>query len=576
MWYRPCLLLAFLSSDLPPWRGYIYAGAMLMSAMLESLLNNQYLFHIQQTAMRARTCMLSAIFKKNLRMSPSSRQQNTTGQAVNLMALDSMKVTEWLAVSHDVWALPLRVIISLVLLWGKLGPASLGGLAIIALMVPFNATVTLRMRRLQLKVMGIKDQRMKMITEVLTGIQTIKLAAWELSFHKMIRTIRGKELFILRKAIYLGMALVFSFVSAPFLVGLASFGTYILMDPSNVLDANKAFVALSLFNILRPAMVTFPQLITATIMVSTNPISNPCFLKEGTSMVSGKRINQYLSQPEVDSSTVTHSPDPDLAINMRNATFCWSWKDQDSPVLKNVTLKVPPGSFVAIVGPVGSGKSALLSSLICDLEKLSGSVNLWGQVTYCPQHPWIQNTSLRNNITFTRGFEPLKFRKVVQACALEPDLDVLPDGDLTEIGEKVSVETRCSSPLCMLQYFVWQGINLSGGQKQRVSLARALYSDAEIFLLDDPISAVDAHVGQHLLDKVIGPKGFLAKKVGSSNCIYVLDQGKVVAQGTYAELAPQLGALAPLLEDGGATSPDSIEVVPSESLSSMHSSSSLS
>ncbi|UYV77760.1 hypothetical protein LAZ67_15002179 [Cordylochernes scorpioides] len=134
----------------------------------------------------------------------------------------------------------------------------------------------------------------------------------------------------------------------------------------------------------------------------------------------------------------------DLAINMRNATFCWSWKDQDSPVLKNVTLKVPPGSFVAIVGPVGSGKSALLSSLICDLEKLSGSVNLWGQVTYCPQHPWIQNTSLRNNITFTRGFEPLKFRKVVQACALEPDLDVLPDGDLTEIGEKVSAETRCS------------------------------------------------------------------------------------------------------------------------------------
>ncbi|UYV77762.1 ABCC3, partial [Cordylochernes scorpioides] len=128
-----------------------------------------------------------------------------------------------------------------------------------------------------------------------------------------------------------------------------------------------------------------------------------------------------------------------------------------------------------------------------------------GQVTYCPQHPWIQNTSLRNNITFTRGFEPLKFRKVVQACALEPDLDVLPDGDLTEIGEKPPL-------LCMLQYFVVQGINLSGGQKQRVSLARALYSDAEIFLLDDPISAVDAHVGQHLLDKVIGPKGFLAKK----------------------------------------------------------------
>ncbi|UYV77761.1 ABCC1 [Cordylochernes scorpioides] len=139
----------------------------------------------------------------------------------------------------------------------------------------------------------------------------------------------------------------------------------------------------------------------------------------------------------------------------------------------------------------------------------------------------------------------------------------------------------------MLQYFVWQGINLSGGQKQRVSLARALYSDAEIFLLDDPISAVDAHVGQHLLDKVIGPKGFLAKKtrllvthamwvLPHADCIYVLDQGKVVAQGTYAELAPQLGALAPLLEDGGATSPDSIEVVPSESLSSMHSSSSLS
>ncbi|TNN39430.1 Multidrug resistance-associated protein 1 [Liparis tanakae] len=179
----------------------------------------------------------------------------------------------------------------------------------------------------------------------------------------------------------------------------------------------------------------------------------------------------------------------------------FSWSRAESPTLKRLNVCIPEGSLVAVVGHVGSGKSSLLSALLGEMDKLEGTVAVKGSVAYVPQQAWIQNATLKDNIMFGQERRPTWYRRVVEACALEPDLEILPAGDETEIGEK--------------------GVNLSGGQKQRVSLARAVYCDRAVYLLDDPLSAVDAHVGKHIFEQVIGPQGLLKDKVCVCGCVCV-------------------------------------------------------
>lgn len=193
---------------------------------------------------------------------------------------------------------------------------------------------------------------------------------------------------------------------------------------------------------------------------------------------------------------------------------------------------------MAVVGTVGSGKSSLLCAMLGEMDKISGRVNTVGRIAYVPQQAWIQNATLQDNILFGRAMDRAKYEHVLQACALKPDLEILPGGDQTEIGEK--------------------GINLSGGQKQRVSLARAVYNDADIYFLDDPLSAVDSHVGKHIFEEVLGPKGVLSKKtrvlvthgityLPEVDNIFVLKDGEVSETGTYKELLEKKGAFADFL-----------------------------
>ena len=168
-------------------------------------------------------------------------------------------------------------------------------------------------------------------------------------------------------------------------------------------------------------------------------------------------------------------------MSIKNGNFRWA--TGDPVVLKDIDLTIRRGTLTAIVGPVGSGKSSLIGALLGELEVASGEVRVGGKVAYVPQQAWMQNCTVRDNITFGTDFSGAAYEATVDACALRPDLEMLPGGDMTEIGEK--------------------GINLSGGQKQRVSLARAVYNDAEVYLLDDPLSAVDSHVGKHIFEQVI-------------------------------------------------------------------------
>lgn len=236
--------------------------------------------------------------------------------------------------------------------------------------------------------------------------------------------------------------------------------------------------------------------------------------------VSVKRLNKFMNSKELDPNNVTNNSS-EFALHIKDGNFAWV---NDELVLKNINLEVKKGSLTAVVGSVGSGKSSLISALLGEMEKHSGAVNVDGSLAFVSQLAWIQNETLMNNILFGRTLNKELYDKVIHACALTSDLSMLPAGDQTEIGEK--------------------GINLSGGQKQRVALARAVYSGAEIFILDDPLSAVDSHVGKHIFENIIGENGMLKGKtrflvthaisyLPKMDEIIVMKDGEISESGSY-------------------------------------------
>ncbi|XP_064490246.1 multidrug resistance-associated protein 1-like [Ornithodoros turicata] len=514
------MLIGYVNSDDPIWKGLLFAFTMFFASMVESLLNGQYDYRIFCVAMRMRSAIINAVYQKTLKLSSTARSKFTTGEIVTLMSVDTQRVMDYMQVFNLLWVTPLQIGIAIYLLWGQLGVATMGGVGIMLLLLPINGVITAYIRKYQVVLMKQKDKRIKIMNEILGGIKVLKLYAWEKSFRGRVEDIREKEVSSLKVQAYLSAAIIFAFTAAPFLVAIASFAVFVMLDPLNVLDANKAFVSLSLFNILRVPMAFLPMLITFTAMF----------------FVSLARINKYLRCDELDPDAVHHSAQEEEPVVMSEGTFAWS-KDA-SPTLHDVGLRVPKGSLLAIVGSVGSGKSSILSALLGDMVRLKGRVNINGSVAYCPQQAWIQNASVKSNILFGQRCEQGRYEQVIDACALRPDLAILPGGDETEVGEK--------------------GINLSGGQKQRISLARAVYSGSDIYFLDDSLSAVDSHVGKHIFDKVIGPKGLLKDKtrilvthrlsvLPEVGTIVVLKDGRVSDAGTYNELVSRGGAFSEFL-----------------------------
>ena len=360
------------------------------------------------------------------------------------------------------------------------------------------------------------------MNEILPGMKVLKLYAWEIPFINRVKTVRDKEIKILK---YLGKiwALTnFTFACSPFLVTVMVFILYVYTDPINhILDANKIFVSISIFGIMRLPLTLLPWAFTESVKV----------------YVSLKRINKYLNSEEMDQNIIGDDvQDPSNILEIKNASFL---KNK----LNGINVEVKTGSLTAIVGAVGSGKSLFLSSILGELDKTSGSIDLNSKnelkIAYVPQQAWIQNMTLKNNILFGQKFNPTEYSKVIESCALKADLEMLTAGDLTEIGES--------------------GINLSGGQKQRVGIARAVYSNADLYLFDDPLSAVDAHVGKHLFEKILHSKtGILRSKtrlivtnslsiLKDVDQVLVMQDGCISEQGTYQELLNNKGAFAEYL-----------------------------
>ncbi|KAJ7306005.1 hypothetical protein JRQ81_010371 [Phrynocephalus forsythii] len=518
------LLINFVNDrSAPSWQGYLYTALLFVSAGLQTLVLHQY-FHICfVTGMRLKTAVIGAVYRKALVISNSARKTSTVGEIVNLMSVDAQRFMDLATYINMIWSAPLQVILALYFLWQILGPSVLAGVGVMLLLVPVNAVIAMKTKTYQVAHMKSKDHRIKLMNEILNGIKVLKLYAWEPAFKEKVLEIRQEELKVLKKSAYLAAVGTFTWVCAPFLVALSTFAVYVTVSEANVLDAQTAFVSLALFNILRFPLTMLPMVISSVVQAS----------------VSLKRLRVFLSHEELDPDSIARGSIQDAdgkSVVVTNATF--SWSRSDPPSLQGITLSIPQRRLVAIVGQVGCGKSSLLSALLGEMEKREGLVSVQGSVAYVPQQAWIQNATLEQNVLFGREMKGTQYKKVLEACALLPDLELFPSGDQTEIGEK--------------------GVNLSGGQKQRVSLARAVYCNADVYLLDDPLSAVDAHVGKHIFERVIGPKGLLKSKTrilvthGVSylplmDTIVVMTHGKISEVGSYQELLKQDGAFAEFL-----------------------------
>ncbi|KAI9475895.1 MAG: multi drug resistance-associated protein MRP [Benjaminiella poitrasii] len=517
----------------PAYRGVLIAVAMFFTAICQTMFLHQYFQRCFTTGMRLRAALVTAIYQKTLVLSNTSRQKSTVGEIVNHMSVDAQRLMDLCTYFHIVWSGPLQIIIALFFLYNIMGPSIGAGVGVLLLAIPLNTYIARKMRTYQKAQMGNKDARVKLMNEILNGIRVIKLYAWETPFMEKISFIRNDlELATLKKIGVMSAVQSFTWTSIPFLVTLSTFTVFVFVS-GRPLTSDIAFVAISLFGLLQFPITVFPNVISSIIEAS----------------VSLYRIENYLSAQELDPNAVErldYRLDPDYTENtplveIDNGSFKWN-EDEDTPILKDIDLKVKKGQVAAIVGRVGSGKSTIISALLGDTIKINGRAILRGSVAYVPQQPWVMNATLRDNIVFGHRWDPEFYDRVLEACSLKRDLEILSGGDLTEIGER--------------------GINLSGGQKARVSLARAIYARADIYLLDDPLSAVDAHVGRHIFDNVIGPEGILKNKarvlvthgisyLHRADQVVMLREGQIILSGNYSDLMNQKSELYALIADFG-------------------------
>ncbi|NXT85057.1 MRP6 protein, partial [Zapornia atra] len=521
----PKLLSLFLEfiedQEAPNWHGYFYAFTMFLLACLQTLFEQRYMYMCLVLGLRLRTAVTGLVYRKILVMSNASRKAATVGEIVNLLSVDVQKLMDLIIYFNGTWLAPIRIIICFVFLWQLLGPSALTSIAVFLLLLPLNFVITKKRTQVQETQMKHKDERAKLTNAVLSDIKVIKLHGWEKTFMEKVLGIRKQELEALKRSQILFSASLASFHSSTFLIALAMFAAYTLVDDTHVLDAQKAFVSLALINILNTAHSFLPFSINAAVQAK----------------VSLGRLAAFLSLEELTPGSSSRNPSDSAqaSITVRNGTFCWS---REAVCLQRIDLMVPQGSLLAVVGGVGAGKSSLLAALLGELEQTHGSVTVMGTPAYVPQEAWIQNASVEDNILFGKEMDEAWFSRVIDACALQPDLESFPSGQKSEIGEK--------------------GINISGGQKQRVNLARAVYQKASIYLLDDPLSAVDAHVGQHIFEHVLGPNGLLKDKtrVLATHTLSVLPHvdkvvflvdGTISEMGSYQELLQRNGAFAEFL-----------------------------
>lgn len=506
---------------------YLYAGGVILCTVLSVVIVHPYMMGVLHIGMKIRVACCSLIYRKALRLSKTALGQTTVGQIVNLLSNDVNRYDISAIFVHYLWIGPLETIIVTYFLWHEIGVASLFGVAALLVFIPLQAWLGKKSSSLRLRTAIRTDERVRLMNEIISGIQVIKMYTWEKPFAKLVSHARRKEVNEIRKTSYIrGMLLSFIIFHTRVAIFLSIFA-YVLLG--EFINAEKVFVVTSYFNILRQTMtVFFPQGIgqVAEALISTKRLQkfmlydeiNPQnILVENSDKANGIQKNSM-------EKTLPPGEGRDIAINMTKVVAKWT-PELTENTLNNLNIKFDSGSLTAIIGLVGSGKSSLFHAILKELPLDEGDIAVKGRVSYASQEPWLFAGSVRQNILFGETYDKVRYREVTRVCALKTDFEQFPYGDKTVVGDR--------------------GVSLSGGQRARINLARAVYKKADIYLLDDPLSAVDSHVGKHLFEDCI--VGFLKNKtrilithqlqyLNILDHIVMLESGNVIAEGSYKEL----------------------------------------
>ncbi|XP_077426239.1 ATP-binding cassette sub-family C member 10 isoform X2 [Vanacampus margaritifer] len=527
------LLVGFMEDEeAPVSNGAWCCAALFVSALLCAVLQNIFAFQVCKVALSVRAALVSAIYGKALRVGGAGLARLALGEVVNLMSTDTDRVVNFFNSFHELWSLPFQLAIALYLLYVQVGVAFLGGLGVALLLVPFNKFLASRILSNNQDMLRYKDARVKLMTEILFGIRVIKFYGWEDHFARKVAESRRGELSHLRTVKYLDAMCVYTWAALPVLICILTFLTYVLLG--HQLTAAKVFTTLALVGMLIVPLNAFPWVLNGILEAK----------------VSLERIQRFfrLTNRNLQAHYALVWPeDNHTAVLLSRGTFSWQGPQGDieaedgAPcgrllLLQNLNLNVRKGSLTVVVGKVGCGKSSLLAAITGELNRHSGVVYVAdrdGGLGLAAQEPWIQHASVRDNILFGKSFDASFYQAVVEACALADDLAILPDGDRTEVGEN--------------------GVTLSGGQKARLALARAVYMDKDVYLLDDPLAAVDAEVARHLMRKCIleqlaGKTRILCthrvELAHVADTVVLMDNGTIVSTGSPAEILPLLEAEA--------------------------------
>ncbi|XP_020296897.1 multidrug resistance-associated protein 4-like isoform X1 [Pseudomyrmex gracilis] len=563
-----------------------YGAGICIATAVNVLSGSQALFGAFHVGAKVRVAVCSVVYRKALRLSKTALNETAAGKVVNLVANDVNRFDLVSILIHYMWSAPLQALIVAYILYHEVGISGLIGAFATLLVVPLQSYTGKLSSRFRLQTAIKTDKRVRLMDEIISGVQVIKMYAWEKPFCAMIELARKLELRVVTKSSYIrGIYMTFNL----FTTRMALYSTLITMLLFNDdITADKIFVVSSYFNILSHTLTGMFVRGYAELnecMVAIRRLQNFLELEE---FHDGNVVNKLSSSNDTlhDNSTTKESPDePDLpyidddvventsesisienskkpnglvvaidllnnstnhveekkqsvnekwAINMIDVTAKWLSKQPEN-TLEDLNLGIEKGKLYAVIGMVGSGKSSFLSTILGELSLIKGQIKVNGSISYASQEAWVFGASIRQNILFGQPYNRQRYQKVIIACALPRDFEQFPQGDQTIVGER--------------------GSSVSGGQKARINLARALYRQSDIYLLDDPLSAVDAHVSKHLFQKCI--QRYLAGKttilathqlqyIKSVDAIILLEQGKIKYFSHYMDLLayrPEYGIL---------------------------------
>ncbi|XP_059662248.1 ABC transporter C family member 10-like [Cornus florida] len=491
------------------YEGYALTGGLFFAKCLESLSDRQWNFRTRLIGLQLRSLLSAAIYQKQLRLSNAARENHSPGQIMNYVTLDAYKIGEFPYWFHQIWATSLQICLALLIIYNAVGLATVAALTVIILTVLGNSPVAKIQHKYMTKLMVAQDKRLKSISEALANMKVLKLYAWETHFKNVTESLRKEESKWLSAALtQKGYNLVLFWSSNIIVSAVTFWACYFLSIP---LNASNVFTFLATLRLVQEPIRLIPDV-------------GGVFIE---AKVSFTRIVKFLEEPELQNRHFKQNfsrKELEQSILINSTRISWD-ATSSKPTLTDINFVVKPGEKVAICGVVGSGKSTLLATILGEVPNINGIVQVNGEIAYVSQTAWIQTGTVQENILFGSAMDRHRYQEVLEKCSLVKDLDMFPFGDCTVIGER--------------------GANLSGGQKQRVQLARALYQDADIYLLDDPFSAVDAHTATSLFNEYV--MGALAGKtvllvtnqvdfLPAFDSILLISEGKIQEAATYYQL----------------------------------------